>query len=349
MNELRWTAFGTTVCYSLLSHKEWRFLHPILPIFHLFVTISLVSSFRSSRTSSVPKPPFKKISTTLLHPLERLAFRSRIKLSHLFILSFSLVPGVYLTAFHIRGQNDVVLWLRDEVRFQRRRPSVVDSRGHQKEEPDRIDLESIGFAMPCHSTPWQSHLHSPELEGRIWFIGCEPPVLCVYFSQSLLLYVCPEDIFSYCLSLLLCRGQLQDIYLDQSDHFYFSPSTYFLTRFPPTSTSSLLGSPPRSNPYALPPDLPSTLQARQDLIEKKFDLGWTYPQWPTHLVLFENLLAVPCQVEEDCKDIRGLLVEKVGYRVVKEFWNGIGGWHEDERRKGGVVVLALHPSSSSCR
>jgi len=79
------------------------------------------------------------------------------------------------------------------------------------------------------------------------------------------------------------------------------------------------------------------LQERQHLQDRKFDRGWTHT-WPSHLVLFKNLLDEPCRLLEDCTSV-GELLEKKGYRFEKEFWNGIGGWHEDERRKGGIVVL----------
>jgi GPI mannosyltransferase 3 len=46
------------------------------------------------------------------------------------------------------------------------------------------NLQSVGFLMPCHSTPMQSHLHRPHFEkGRLWAIGCEPP-LKLGFSPS---------------------------------------------------------------------------------------------------------------------------------------------------------------------
>jgi hypothetical protein len=36
--------------------------------------------------------------------------------------------------------------------------------------------------MPCHSTPWQSHLHKPHLasngsQERLWMLTCEPPLI----------------------------------------------------------------------------------------------------------------------------------------------------------------------------
>ncbi|GAA5946343.1 hypothetical protein JCM3765_000204 [Sporobolomyces pararoseus] len=317
VKELGFVAVGTTASYSLLSHKEWRFLHPILPILHLFVTLSLVSSYQNSLAHS--SAPARSLARKALHPIERLATRSRIKLSHFFILLFSLVPALYLTAFHQRGQNDAVLWLRDGMRSQRTSSESGSRLSKEKEKESWREIKSVGFAMPCHSTPWQSHLHSKELaeSGRAWFITCEPPVL----------------------------GQPQDIYLDQSDHFYSSPSTYFLTRFPlsvdSTFPPSLISTSP--DPYAVVsshPPTTSTTEARQQLIEKKFDLEWSYSSWPSHLVVFQALLDTPCRPEEPCRDVRELLVDRLGYKVEKKFWNGIGGWHEDERRKGGVVLLS---------
>lgn len=80
----------------------------------------------------------------------------------MWFLAVSMVPAVYLGAFHAKGQNEVMDVLRGSV-----------------------DVVSVGFLMPCHSTPWQSRLHRPDLEtiegsgegGKAWFIGCEPPVL----------------------------------------------------------------------------------------------------------------------------------------------------------------------------
>ena len=36
-------------------------------------------------------------------------------------------------------------------------------------------IESVGFIMPCHSTPWQSHLHRNDIHD-LWAISCEPPI-----------------------------------------------------------------------------------------------------------------------------------------------------------------------------
>ncbi|GAA5881783.1 hypothetical protein JCM1840_004830 [Sporobolomyces johnsonii] len=313
------TAAATIAAYSLLSHKEWRFLQPVLPILHLFVALSLVTRSRSF-------PPSSSSSTTysrLLRPLASLAHRTRTSRAHVVILLVSLLPAGYLTAFHTKGQNDVVRWVRDEMRAQRvlaGERNGNDGEGEEREHRRRV--RTVGFAMPCHSTPWQAFMHAPELEvargeegnasgqgGKVWFIGCEPPVL----------------------------GQPPSLYLDQTDHFYASPSRYFLARFPPVVDPAFPPSPfPARDPYLLPPaGAPATLAARHALESRRFDRAWTHA-WPSHLVVFGALL------EEDGGDgyatVRELLEGK-GYEVEKRFWNGVGGWHEDARRRGGVVVL----------
>ena len=42
----------------------------------------------------------------------------------------------------------------------------------------RTDVRSLGFLMPCHSTPWQAYLHRPTMAdpSRFWSLGCEPPL-----------------------------------------------------------------------------------------------------------------------------------------------------------------------------
>ena len=93
--------------------------------------------------------------------------RVGMRLSHLVALAVStLVPALYLLRWHCVGQVAVIDALRDMP-----------------------DVRSLGFLMPCHSTPWQSRLHRPDLEdaafggsgtaGRLWFISCEPPIQCV--------------------------------------------------------------------------------------------------------------------------------------------------------------------------
>ncbi|KAF7727346.1 glycosylphosphatidylinositol anchor biosynthesis [Apophysomyces ossiformis] len=76
--------------------------------------------------------------------------------------------AVYLSLWHQRGVVDVMLWLRNQ-------PSNI----------------SVGVLMPCHSTPWQSVVHRPDM--TMWFLTCEPPL----------------------------EGQAD--YVDEADEFYLDP------------------------------------------------------------------------------------------------------------------------------
>lgn len=59
----------------------------------------------------------------------------------------------------------------------------------------------FGLIMPCHSTPWQSKMHNPDLNA--WFLTCEPP-------------------------LHLERPSLEEVkmYRDESDQFYDDPEKF---------------------------------------------------------------------------------------------------------------------------
>ncbi|KAK4702126.1 GPI mannosyltransferase 3, partial [Phenoliferia sp. Uapishka_3] len=211
------TTIGT---YSLLGHKEFRFIYPILPILHCFAAHSLVSL---SSSITVLNPPVTSIFTTL-----------SIRPSHAAFVLVSLIPAIYLTSFHYLAQATVMKTLRD----------IPSS-----------ELKSIAFLMPCHSTPWQSHLHRKDLEveglggsgegGRAWFLTCEPPVL----------------------------GQNASTYRDQSDYFYEDPIQYLLTRFPPAVDPAF---PP--SPFTIP-----------SFSDNSMDLGWRH-EWPSHVVVFQDLL-----------------------------------------------------------
>ena len=135
--------------YSLASHKEWRFLHPVLPIFHLLATKSLVSLYDKSK---------KAVSTTKdAEPKnEHQDGKLPIRKSHILLLLLSAPAIVYVMRYHSRAQIDVMYYLRDLPPSER---------------------QSIGFLMPCHSTPWQAYLHDPVLgkSNKLWALGCEPP------------------------------------------------------------------------------------------------------------------------------------------------------------------------------
>lgn len=129
----------TITVYSLAGHKEWRFIHPLLPAMHILAAKSLVDSLPEGAS--------------------RRSLSQRISPSH-WLLTLSLPAIAYVTLFHERAQIEVMHYLR-------RLPAESSA--------------SIGFLMPCHSTPWQAYLHRPDLatDGVLWALGCEPPLECV--------------------------------------------------------------------------------------------------------------------------------------------------------------------------
>lgn len=132
----------TILSYSLLGHKEWRFLHPILPLMLLVSAKYIVDS-----GPHPPKDSSKGRKSSVF------ASFSKTQISLLFV---GLLPAVYIMRYHGAAQTSVMHYLRTLP-------------------PET--LHSVGFLMPCHSTPWQSYLHRPSLsEGYLWALGCEPPL-----------------------------------------------------------------------------------------------------------------------------------------------------------------------------
>lgn len=252
--------------YSLAGHKEWRFIHPLLPLMHVLAAKSLVDLAPRSRTRSAT-----------VH----------LRKSHRVLLLAILPVTAYVVLFHSRSQIEVMYYLR----------------GLPSE-----DTRSVGFLMPCHSSPWQAYLHRPDLAslGRLWALGCEPPISYVPISSVIDL---PHA------DRLCSRGENLTSYKDQTDVFYESPSEYLRTRFPPLVDP---GFPPSVMPYTLPG---TTLPE---------GTNWQH-EWPQLLVMFGALL------QDD--EIRTLLATK-RYR---EVWKMESGWEGDRRRQGGVRVWRFSP------
>lgn len=143
--------------YSLVAHKEMRFIFPLLPVFHIFSAVSIDSIDFPSR------PRLKMIAITLVAVIH--------------------IPfAIYVTMIHQRGVVDVTQYLREN-------PSVT----------------SVRFLMPCHSTPWMSHIRRRDIDAS--FLTCEPP-----------------------------RGNVNiSLYKDESDIFYEDPVKFIKTKFPPIS------------------------------------------------------------------------------------------------------------------
>lgn len=120
------TVVWTIAVYSLLPHKEFRFIYPVLPFCMIFCGISLAHLKAWRRTAAG------------------------------FLLLSNLVLALYTGLIHQRGTLDVMSHLQRLCEVDR------DSADPQAD---------VLFLMPCHSTPFYSHVHCPL---KMRFLECPP-------------------------------------------------------------------------------------------------------------------------------------------------------------------------------
>lgn len=157
----------SVIALSLISHKEVRFIYPLLPMLHVVAARPMAVFFKTFAT------PTKKT---------RLALLILGVVANIFIV-------LYTGNVHQRGVIDVMHYLRHEHENR-----LVLLSANQLTSSDM----TIGFFMPCHSTPWRNHLIYPEIDA--WALTCEPP-----------LHLTLEE-----------RGS----YLDEADVFYADPASW---------------------------------------------------------------------------------------------------------------------------
>lgn len=187
LQSLAHVSIWTVLAYSALGHKEFRFIQPLLPVLHVFAgyalalltgsiaeLLSLAAGERQIRQRQQSQRPIRptalwQVGNTIRgvpRAMRRFQTAWKILAQRRYAQAALLAHlpfAAYLLLFHCRGQVEVM----ERVRQLHRAGG----------------LESAAFLMPCHSTPWQSHLHSAGLEaqgrsgegGLLWFITCEPP------------------------------------------------------------------------------------------------------------------------------------------------------------------------------
>ncbi|KAI9884583.1 MAG: ornithine aminotransferase [Watsoniomyces obsoletus] len=166
------TAF-TTIMLSLVAHKEVRFLYPLLPILHLFAAERLAEYLGSGSTSPRNRQTWSGMS-----------WQKKLVLPTLLLLN--VLIAAYASLVHQSGVISVMDHLRHEHEARLQEPGAS------------ARPMSVGFLMPCHSTPWRSHLVHPDIHA--WALTCEPPV-DVPMDQ---------------------RGT----YMDEADRFYANPASF---------------------------------------------------------------------------------------------------------------------------
>ena len=266
---------------SLISHKEVRFIYPLLPILHLSVATPFTTYFLPAVSPAVPRRP--------LHKLQRLLL--------LGTLVANISVGLLATTSHQTAPISVLSYLREQhVK-------------HYLSQPPPYTLApapstmTVGFLMPCHSTPWRSHLVFPSIKA--WALSCEPPI---NFNATE-------------------RAE----YVDEADQFYVDPKAFL---------SQKLGRPPlprkKSRGYWWWPSSRFTGSrkgkrgfGREDMIEADaWDGKSGRKTWPEYLAFFEEK--------------EKLLKEVAAGSAYRECWRGWNSWaHDDKRRAGDMIVWCL--------
>ncbi|THV03344.1 hypothetical protein K435DRAFT_748028 [Dendrothele bispora CBS 962.96] len=178
--------------YSLAGHKEWRFIHPLLPVLHVFAAKSLVDRSSSKKQA---------------HPKATWSRNLPIRRGYVWFILATIPASVYIIFFYCSAPISVMSYIRSL-------PS------------EELEGGSLGFLMPCHSTPGHAYLHRPQLaHGGMWALGCEPPLQ-------------HHDV---------------SLYSDQTDAFFDNPLQYLRDRFPSQVNTSFPISPYPVSPPGISP------------------------------------------------------------------------------------------------
>ncbi|USP76583.1 glycosyltransferase family 22 protein [Curvularia clavata] len=166
LTRLSWTSIAMTVTLSLISHKEVRFLYPILPFLHIIAA--------------------RPLSQFL--PAQAATWR---RATVLFLLVANVLLAGYASQVHQRGVIDVLAYIRHKHETR----NALSTMSRSTHTTTITTNTTAAFLMPCHSTPWRSHLVYPEITA--WALTCEPPIHVPLAERS--------------------------TYLDEADEFYIHP------------------------------------------------------------------------------------------------------------------------------
>ncbi|XP_051142628.1 mannosyltransferase APTG1 isoform X2 [Andrographis paniculata] len=139
--------------YSLLGHKEFRFVLPVLPIALMFSGYSLSELGQCELAK-------KKVNGGVGY---RVKHSRKLKMALLFLLVTNAPMAIYMSMVHQRGAEDVMNYLSEAVR--------------DKENT----INHILFLTPCHATPYYSTLHQ---NIPMCFLDCTPSEERVTMDES---------------------------------------------------------------------------------------------------------------------------------------------------------------------
>lgn len=140
---------------SLSPHKEFRFLLPILPLASLLGAYGL-APFLHLSSAPAASSPSRPLTRRSAQQQEQQQGTGRARWAALGVVGALLLVQApmawYFSRVHQRGPLDVMAYLAERLPQQ-----------HTNDAPPlRVD-----FLLPCHATPWTTHLHVPAAYRRL--------------------------------------------------------------------------------------------------------------------------------------------------------------------------------------
>ncbi|KAK9459828.1 Alg9-like mannosyltransferase family-domain-containing protein [Lipomyces oligophaga] len=209
----------TILYFPLLIHGWFISRYSVLSKLCIFVII--IYSFNAHKEVRFIYPLLPVMHIMIARSLDSWTTSARHNFKRYYLYAVIGIHGplcIYLATVHQRGVIDVTHYIRNS-------PEVT----------------SVGFLMPCHSTPWMSHIHRQDISA--WFLTCEPP-----------------------------RGTANlelESYLDEADIFYENPVLFLESNFPSPGSTDF-----SSFAYSWPSHLVffETLKPQIDIVVMKSNL-----------------------------------------------------------------------------
>lgn len=294
---------------SVLSHKEVRFIYPILPALHILAALPTCRAFGFA--DIVGKPRF--VSSR----------RPGASIGLVAAVSINILIALYTSLLHNRGCITVTDFLRTEFESYYVSPKHFHPVGARDRFPAYGRNLTFAALMPCHSIPWRSHLQYPPTNTSNgisgWALTCEPP--------------------------LNLNATQKASYLDEADIFYADPAVWLKTHMPRDVPE---GS-PKPGVYAKREDRKHWSNPNPQMgVFLNQGEGAQSPNyggigslsrgqkaksvkraWPDYVIFFGQL-----------EPFMRTYLENSAYRSCARLFNSHA--HDDWRRKGEVVVYCLH-------
>ena len=270
---------------SMISHKEVRFIYPLLPALHIITAPPLQDFFGPTIQNLTSHHKLKQPND----------LTRRILLTLILLLNATI--AIYTTTTHNSGLLDLTTYLRHEYTHH-----------HQPSHPTQN--MTAAFLMPCHSTPWRSHLQFPPRETHpgisAWALTCEPP-----------------------LDIPLGAERLS--YVDEADAFYTDPATWLkrnmvherpqFSRERGVYRRDPIDPAPKRHKLDPLPGTPAYLNGH-------FVSDGPKREWPDYLAFFAQLSP---QLD--------VILHGSGYKECQGGRIFNSHFHDDWRRRGDIIVL----------